>query len=224
VNDVAASGVASSIPEDRRTTMRVIVPFAAETPKTRLSTVLEDAERRGFARAMLADVLSTLRETGADPEVLTTAPIEVDARTVLDKRPLTDAVNAVLAGAEESVGVVMADLPLATPVSVERLLGADGDVIIAPGRGGGTNALVVRHPDVRVDYHGVSYHDHLQAARSVGATVRTVDSHRLATDVDEPADLAEVLIHGDGEARAWLEESGFELALEGGRVGVERTR
>lgn len=204
--------------------MRIIVPFAAETPKTRLSAVLEDAERRAFARAMLGDVLSTLRETGVDPEVLTTAPLEVSARTVVDERPLTEAVNAVLAGTEGSVGVVMSDLALATPASVERLLGTDGDVVIAPGRGGGTNALVVRHPDVRVDYHGVSYHDHLAAARSVGGTVRTVDSHRLATDVDEPADLAEVLIHGDGTARAWLKEHGFELAVQEGRVGVKRTQ
>jgi 2-phospho-L-lactate guanylyltransferase len=204
--------------------MRVIVPFAADTPKTRLSTVLEDAERQAFARAMLGDVLSTLRETGVDPEVLTTAPLEIDAPTTVDTRPLTDAVNAVLAASEEAVGVVMADLALATPTSVERLLEVDDEVVIAPGRGGGTNALVVRHQAFRVDYHGVSYRDHLQAARSAGATVRTVDSHRLATDVDEPADLAELLIHGDGEARTWLEERGFELAVEGGRVGVHRTR
>jgi 2-phospho-L-lactate guanylyltransferase len=202
--------------------MRAIVPFAADTPKTRLSTVLEAAERRGFARAMLGDVLSTLRETGVDPEILATAPLEVDTPTTVDERPLTDAVNAVLAESGEPVAVVMADLALATPASVERLLEADGDVTIAPGRGGGTNALVVRHPDFRVDYHGVSYRDHLRAVREVGATVRTVDSHRLATDVDEPADLAEVLIHGDGEARAWLEDRGFELAVEEGRVGVER--
>jgi 2-phospho-L-lactate guanylyltransferase len=202
--------------------MRVIVPFAAETPKTRLSGVLEDTERRGFARAMLEDVLSTLRKAGTDPEVLATAAIETDAPTTVDGRPLTDAVNAVLAASEEAVTVVMADLALATPASIERLLDADGDVTIAPGRGGGTNALVVRHPAFRVDYHGVSYRDHREMARSVGATVRTVDSHRLATDVDEPADLAEVLIHGDGEARTWLTERGFELAVEGGRVGVER--
>jgi 2-phospho-L-lactate guanylyltransferase len=216
--------------------MRIIVPFAAETPKTRLSGVLEDAERRAFARAMLEDVLSTLRAAGTDPEVLATAAVETDAPTIVDERPLTDAVNAVLATSEEAVAVIMADLALATPASIERLFDAGGDVevpagvdanadtdvVIAPGRGGGTNALVVRHPAFRVDYHGVSYRDHMQAAQSVGATVRTVDSHRLATDVDEPADLAEVLLHGDGKARAWLAEQGFELAVEGGRVGVER--
>jgi len=33
----------------------------------------------------------------------------------------------------------------------------------------------------------------------IGAGVRVVDSHRLATDVDEPADLAELLIHAEAD-------------------------
>lgn len=202
--------------------MRVVVPFAAETPKTRLSTVLDPDERREFARVMLGDVLSVLRAAGADPEVLATAAVEAPAPVTVDDRPLTDAVNAVLGEANGDVGIVMADLALLTPAVAGRLLDADGEVVIAPGRGGGTNALVLRHPAFRVDYHGVSYLDHLRKARDVGATVGVVDSHRLATDVDEPADLAELLIHGDGAARSWLEDRGFELAVEGGRVGVRR--
>ena len=97
-----------------------------------------------------------------------------------------------------------------------------GDVVIAPGRGGGTNALVVRHPNFRVDYHGASYLDHLTAARSVGASVTEFDSHRLATDVDEPDDLAEVLVHADGRARNWLVDAGFVLSVTDGRVSVRR--
>ena len=202
--------------------MRVIVPFAAETPKTRLSSVLDDAERRGFARVMLRGVLATLGESSIDPEVLATAEIAVDAPVRVDERPLTAAVNAVIAETEDTVAVVMADLALATPASLGRLFDGEEDVVVAPGRGGGTNALVVRDPAFRVDYHGVSYRDHLEAAGEVDASVRTVDSHRLATDVDEPSDLAEVLIHGDGEARTWLERRGFELAVEDGRIGVTR--
>jgi 2-phospho-L-lactate guanylyltransferase len=105
---------------------------------------------------------------------------------------------------------------------VKRLYTAEGDVAVAPGRGGGTNALVVRHGNFRVDYHGVSYRDHRERAREVGASVSVVDSHRLATDVDERADLAEVLIHGDGPARDWLVDAGFELDAGGGRVTVRR--
>ncbi|RDI72253.1 NTP transferase domain-containing protein [Halopelagius longus] len=120
------------------------------------------------------------------------------------------------------VAVAMADLALATPEAVRRLADAEGDVVIAPGRGGGTNALVVRHPGFRVDYHGASYRDHRRIAGEAGASVGVLDSMRLSTDVDEPSDLAEVLLHGGGESKRWLREAGFELDVSGGRVGVVR--
>jgi len=43
-----------------------------------------------------------------------------------------------------------------------------------------------------------SYLDHVAAAKGADLTRTEVDSYRLATDVDEPADLAEVLLHADG--------------------------
>ncbi|MFD1585820.1 2-phospho-L-lactate guanylyltransferase [Halorientalis brevis] len=207
--------------------MRVVVPFATEMPKTRLGGVLTDAEREAFARAMLSDVLSALDATDHDPELLATDPVESDVPVTVDDRPLTEAVNAVLAssfetGAHEAVAVVMADLALATPRALQNLFAADGDVVLAPGRGGGTNALLVRHPAFRVDYHGASIRDHRRAAEQVGATVREVDSMRLATDVDEPADLVEVLLHGSGQSREWLREAGFDLDVTDGRVGLAR--
>jgi 2-phospho-L-lactate guanylyltransferase len=117
----------------------------------------------------------------------------------------------------------VADLALAAPAAIDRLVDAagDADVAIAPGRVGGTNALVVSRPDFRVDFHGVSYRDHRCVARDVGAEVAVVDSMRLSTDVDEPADLTEVLLHGEGEAAEWLRER-FELDAGEGRVGLTR--
>lgn len=203
--------------------MRVVVPFAAEQPKTRLGEVFTPDERRAFARAMLSDVLSALGDAGHTPEVLSTAPLDIDVPTTIDERPLTAAVNAIL-DMSSPVAVVMADLPLATPEALSRLFAATGDVVLAPGRGGGTNAFVARHPEFRVDYHGTSYLDHVECARAVGATVETLDSFRLATDIDERADLVEVLVHGEGKAREWLDNAGIELAAsEEGRVTVERT-
>jgi len=203
--------------------MRVVVPFDAVRPKTRLGDVLDAEERRAFARSMLADVLATVREAGHEPTVLSNERVEVDAPLTVDERPLTPAVDGVLSASSGPVGIVMADLALATPRAVRRLCGGPGDVVVAPGRGGGTNALVVRHSDFRVDYHGASYLDHLRIARDLGATVREIDSARLGTDVDERADLAELLVHGDGESRDWLVDAGFELDVTDGRVGVERT-
>ncbi|WP_418281077.1 2-phospho-L-lactate guanylyltransferase [Halorubrum sp. DTA98] len=218
--------------------MEVLVPFSSDRPKSRLSGTLSSSERESLARAMLADVVEAIAATGESPRVLATEPvgvaIDTDAEVpvTVDERALTTAVNDAIADPtstpndpgdpRRSVAVVMADLALATPGALRQLFDADGDVVIAPGRGGGTNALVIRHPSFRVDYHGASYLDHLRIAADVGATVREIDSHRLATDIDESDDLAELLVHGDGRAATLLREAGFELDRSRGRVGVRR--
>jgi 2-phospho-L-lactate guanylyltransferase len=215
--------------------MRVLVPYTDRDPKTRLAPVLSESERSAFSRAMLVDVVGTVREAGHDPELLVPEPIDAagtdasgsldDVPTTVDDRALTPAVDAALDRIGEDVselGIVMADLPLATPTALRRLTAVGGDVAVAPGRGGGTNALVVRDPAFPVDYHGVSYRDHREAAAAAGLSVGVVDSMRLATDIDEPDDLAEVLLHGDGRARGWLVDAGIELDTAGGRVGVSR--
>ncbi|MBV0924911.1 2-phospho-L-lactate guanylyltransferase [Halomicroarcula limicola] len=200
--------------------MRVVVPVSGSDPKTRLSPVLSPDERREFTEAMLADVLRALDAAGHDPEVVSTAPIDCDAPVTVDDRGLDALVNDLLSAGP--LTVVMADLPLVTAETVERLFAPDADVVLAPGLGGGTNAFVCRHPDFRVDYHGASIRDHRRIAAETGADLAEVDSRLLATDIDEPADLAEVLLHGDGAAGEWLADAGFELAFDGGRVGVER--
>jgi len=235
----------------------VLVPFDAGAPKTRLASVFDERERRAFARVLLEDVLGALATLGVDRTILATAPLdgtpEVAAPVVVDDRPLTTAVNARLAGDlvgemeppvpshERPVGIVMADLPLATPRALRRVLYGDpspgtdaesdpdadrerpADVTMAPGLGGGTNALCVRDPAFRVDYHGASCRDHWATARRRGLDLATVDSFRLATDIDERADLVEVLIHGQGTAaRSWLRDAGFFLVTGDGRVGVAR--
>jgi 2-phospho-L-lactate guanylyltransferase len=52
--------------------------------------------------------------------------------------------------------------------------------------------------------------------------VTTVDSFRLAVDVDDLADLVEVLVHGTGSAAEWLRDAGFALETEGGQPVVTR--
>lgn len=203
--------------------MRVVVPFAAGTPKTRLAGLLDKTERAAFARRMLEDVVAVLQDTAADIEVIATQSIgDIGVPVRVDDRPLTPAVNAVL-DAEQPVAVVMADLALLTHSAIQEFLGTDGDVVIAPGRAGGTNALLVRVPEFRVDYHGTSFLDHLARAHGIGASVSVVDSYRLAIDIDEEADLVEVLLHGEGAAKRWLVEHGFQLSESEGRVGIERT-
>lgn len=205
--------------------MQCFVPFAVERPKTRLSEVLTTAERRVFSEAMLADVLTALDGVSLDgdapdPTVLATAPVDVDVPVVVDERPLDPAVNDRLDSVPTAI--VMADLALATPDALERLISAPGDLAIAAGLGGGTNAFVARDAAFHVDYHGASYRDHLAIATDAGLDVTEVDSRRLAVDIDEPADLTELLLHGGGAARDWLVDNGFELATGGGRVRAVR--
>ncbi len=199
--------------------MDVLVPFAASEPKTRLASILGPDERAEFARAMLADVCVTVSSVDVGPTVLTTEPIDCEWPTVIDDRPLSEAVNARL---DPPTAVVMADLPLATPAALSRLFDAAGDVVIAPGLGGGTNAVVVRHPAFYTAYHGASIADHRRIAADAGLEATTIDSFRLAVDVDERGDLAEVLLHGSGRAAEWLRTNGFEVATTDGRVGVRR--
>lgn len=203
--------------------MRVLVPFDARDPNTRLSPVFDREQRLELAAVLLADVLGAIRDAGHEPVVLSTEPVDLDCPVRVDDRPLTEAVNAQLAGADLPLAVVMADLGLVTARSVRTLLEPDADVVLAPGLGGGTNAIRVRHPEFRVDYHDGSYRKHRRAAEECGATTHTVDSFRLAVDVDERADLAEVLLHGRGATPDWLREAGVELAAADGRCTVERT-
>jgi 2-phospho-L-lactate guanylyltransferase len=199
--------------------MDTLVPFAAREPKTRLADTFSAAERDDFSRAMLLDVCDAVSDAGGDPTVLATAEVDCPYPTVVDDRPLTEAVNARL---DPQTAVVMADLALATPEAIGRLYESTADVAIAPGLGGGTNALAVRHSDFRVDYHGTSVEDHRRIAADVGASTTMVDSFRLAVDVDERRDLAEVLLHGEGRARRWLDTAGFELDSGNGRTLVRR--
>jgi 2-phospho-L-lactate guanylyltransferase len=178
---------------------------------------------------MLRDVLDALEEAGHVATVLATAEpdLDRDVEVVIDDRDLSAAINAHLAdlaptGQADQVAIVMADLALLTPSALEGLLNTEGDVVIAPGLGGGTNALVVRDPAFRVDYHGASYRDHCEVATDIGASVTTLDSFRLAVDVDAPDDLVEVLLHGEGRAAGWLERAGFDLETDDGRVRARR--
>ncbi len=195
--------------------MRVLVPFDVREPKTRLSAVFTASQRASFARIMLTDVLSVLQQAGHDPTVVSTAELSCECPVRVDQRPLSDAINGAIEAFDVPLAVVMADLPLLTVETVERLFDASGDVVIAPGLGGGTNALVVRIPEFRVDYHGASFQDHCAVASTIDASCTTVDSFRLALDIDRPDDLIEVLLHGEFESVEWLIDEGFELDTSG---------
>jgi 2-phospho-L-lactate guanylyltransferase len=117
----------------------------------------------------------------------------------------------------------MADLPLANADAIRRVITTKNDMAVVPGRGGGTNAIFMKEPKrFHVDYYGMSFLKHVQIAKEAGLSCEVIDSFRLHTDIDEKEDLVELLIHGTGKSRAFLEERGFYLSAEKGRVSVER--
>lgn len=202
-----------------------LIPFKPVNPKTRISCVLNQAEREDFARAMLRDVIHAVIQAGCEPIILSTHPFSIEgAQTVVMKEGLNEALNAFLATLSVPVLIIMSDLPLVTPESVRRVIFAGGDASIVPGRGGGTNILFIKRPrEFHVDYYGASYLDHMRIFSELGWETMVVDSHRLSTDIDEKEDLVEVLLHGTGNSRNYLEDLGFSIEIDAkGRVGVRR--
>jgi len=205
--------------------VHAIIPFRPVNPKTRLSGVMDQEEREAFARAMLWDVVSVLREAGCLPSILSTVPFTFHGvSTHVDTRELNEALNAYLSRQVTPVLIIMSDLPLVTPDAVKRLVSGTADVGIVPGRGGGTNILYVRKPqEYHVDYYGASFCDHVRIAEDAGLSYEVIDSFFMSTDIDEKEDLVEILIHGRGHARCFLKEIGISLSLEHGRVGIQRS-
>jgi 2-phospho-L-lactate/phosphoenolpyruvate guanylyltransferase len=203
-----------------------LIPFKPKNPKTRLSPVLEEDEREKFAQAMLEDVLAVLKDLNISPVIIGTELFDSELVQITVKdADLNQALNEILPTNINDILIIMADLPLADAASIRRMIMTDKDMAIVPGRGGGTNAIYLKEPTkFRVNYYGTSFLKHMKIAEEAGLSVEIIDSFRLHTDIDEQEDLTELLIHGTGKSRAYLEALGFTLSDEKGRVGVIRKR
>lgn len=204
----------------------VLIPYKPVNPKTRLSTVLDQAEREAFARAMLDDVTTAVKDANCTPVVVATELYESeDVQITVEDADLNKALNAILPTAVSPLLIIMADIPLADAPAIRRVLATEKDVAFVPGRGGGTNVIFLRDAQkFHVDYYGSSFRKHVKIAEEAGLSREIIDSFRLHTDIDEEEDLVELLIHGSGKSRAYLESLGFRLSEKEGRVGVERVR
>ncbi|MEM1593282.1 MAG: 2-phospho-L-lactate guanylyltransferase [Archaeoglobaceae archaeon] len=195
--------------------MKAVVPFKPINPKSRLAKVLSEEERKEFARLMLLDVLRVLKNTGLDVRVVTTSPIDIpmDVEIFEDQRSLDECINSELE--EVPKAVVMSDLPLLNEKILQRFLETEGDVVIAPGRKGGTNMLLVRRKGFKVSYHYCSFLKHINIAKSMNFRVTIFDSFYSSVDVDSEEDLLELMIHGESRlSRSYLEKIGFRVEFE----------
>lgn len=209
--------------------LSIVVPFRLDGAKSRLSPALDPYERRDLALSMLRDVLGSVREFG-EVTILTRPGFELwdagvlsdadkDIRVLPSDLGLNDALNAVIEreaqqGWRRNILIVMADLALLAKSDIAGILNCPGDVVLCPGRGGGTNMILVNTPQFRTCYRGLSFPKHLDFARKAGLHLSIFESFRAGCDIDEPEDLGEILLHGRGEARKVLTGLGFRLLGE----------
>ena len=204
----------------------VLIPYKPVNPKTRLSSILDQAEREAFARAMLDDVIFAVKDANCSPVVVATELYDSeDIQITVEDSDLNATLNAILPTAVSPLLIIMADLPLADAPAIRRVLATEKDVAFVPGRGGGTNVIFLSDAQkFHVEYYGASFRKHVKIAEEAGLSWEMIDSFRLHTDIDEKEDLVELLIHGSGKSRTYLENLGFRLAENEGRVSVERQR
>ena len=203
-----------------------LIPYKPKNPKTRLSAILSQEEREAFAFAMLEDVVGAVRDANCSPVIIGTELFDSEmVQVTVTDADLNTSLNEILPTTEQNILIIMADLPLANEAAIKRVISTAADMAIVPGRGGGTNAIFIKDPKkFHVDYYGASFAKHLAIAKEAGLSVDVIDSFRLHTDIDEDDDLVELLIHGTGKSRAFLEDHGFMLETETGRVRVIRKR
>jgi len=203
--------------------MRAVIPYKKAGAKSRLSPVLSLEEREEFVEIMLNQVIASLKEAGIEKiDILSTSAYGLEgmekARVLIDENDLNEALNVYLEQVEEPVLVAMADLPLLTPKHIKEIASTEKDVCIVPGKGGGTNVLYIKNPSLyRVKYYGSSFLTHCSLATEACQSLEIYDSFLAGTDIDEPEDLVELLIHGKGPSKAYVDGK-FRLEVSRGRV------
>jgi 2-phospho-L-lactate guanylyltransferase len=205
--------------------VKAVIPYKKSRAKSRLSPVLSQEEREELVELMLNQVIVTVKEAGIETiDILSPSMLGLEnikgSRVFLDKKDLNGALNSYLEHSEEPVLIVMADLPLLSPDHVKEITSTKKDICIVPGKGGGTNILFIRDPSIyMVRYYGSSFLTHCSIAAESGQSVEVYDSFLASTDIDEPEDLVELLIHGRGAAKDYINRK-FRLEISKGRVGL----
>jgi 2-phospho-L-lactate guanylyltransferase len=181
--------------------------------KQRLSAQLDPVGRATLARAMVEDVLRTLRGAAdlSGVLVVTNEPLIVALAEQLGASVLADEAEAgqsaavgvgiahALDGGIERVLIVPGDCPTLAGEELSALLQRSAatapSVVVVPDRHGtGTNALLLTPPDVITPAFGPgSYARHLELAAQAGVACDIARPPGLLLDIDTPDDLAALL-------------------------------
>ena len=187
--------------------------------KQRLATILDQRSRTKLAQAMLHDVLTALHGWKSRPQVavVTSDPYAVTLATECGFEIIADPDNPGETGAIEmatrvcvdrgvdSTLVIPADIPLIQAWELEEILKnapVAGSVLVPAADGRGTNAAFRRPGDLfPLRFGNDSFKPHYAAAQATGKPCVVLNLPAIAVDVDNPADL-EQLLSLPGETRA----------------------
>jgi len=206
--------------------------------KTRLSPTLSPLERENLLKSMLMDVIGAISGSvdqvvviSSDKDVLNfVADLNV---TCLPEKGKTD-LNGALTQAVEwcssyasQVLIVPSDVPLIHQDQVQEMieLSDKWPLVIAPAKGGGTNALLCSTQGIQMKFGDWSFFEHLKEAENAGVSWYIYDSFYLSLDVNTAEDLGEIIIHGFGtQTRKFLKSIGLQVKSNHGteRLMVER--
>ena len=175
--------------------------------KSRLAEILDPADRKQLAKAMLTDVLATLgRVEGLAGILVVTSDVEVAAlatehdAAVLADPPETGFNEAVQHGMRwlddryhAGAVVVPGDIPFVTVAELDAVLDATraSPVVIVPAtRDGGTNLLAIAPPLLMPPAFGPdSFARHVAAAHALGIQPSILRLEVAGHDIDVAADL-----------------------------------
>ena len=187
--------------------------------KQRLAAVLDQAARTALAQAMLYDVLTALHTWKTRPAGggRHERSLRGDLAAEYEFEVIPDPANPGETGAiematrmcvergEDNTLVIPADIPLIQAWELEEVLKhapAEGSVLVPAGDGRGTNAAYRRPANLfPLRFGNDSFKPHHAAAKATGKPWLVLNLPGIAVDVDNPADLQQLLAL-PGETRA----------------------
>ena len=206
--------------------------------KTRLSPKLTPIERENLLKAMLKDVIKVLDGLvdnilviSSDEDVLNFVG-ELGVETLMEMG-VTDLngglTQAILYCSEfcDNVLIIPSDVPLIKKSHVKDILnkGNEFDVVIAPAKGGGTNALLCPNSNFSMKFGDYSFFEHIDEAKAKNLTYSIYESFYLSLDVNTAEDLGEIMLHGKGtKARKYLKEVQLKVKSNHGSERLDVSR
>lgn len=207
----------------------ILVPIKnTDSAKQRLAAVLDQPSRTKLAQAMLHDVLAALHDWEKRPDVgiVTGDPFATNLARDFGFEVIPDLENPGETGAIEmatrvcvergidSTLVIPGDIPLIQGCELEEILKnapPEGSVLVPAGDGRGTNAAFRRPANLfPLRFGNDSFKPHHAAAQATGKPCIVLKFPGIAVDVDNPADLRQ-LLSLPGETRSQRLARGWNL-------------